>query len=113
VQTAKELAEVWRTVHRNDVFPIRPRTMIAGFASHRDHLVPDKPLRKLISRHLELKRLEHAAVPVHLVTSTAAPATTPAPSPTTSTAGGIPQGPGAGDQDADNNGGPSDGDGNI
>jgi hypothetical protein len=26
---------------------------------------------------------------------------------------GIPQGPGAGDQDADNNGGPSDGDGNI
>ncbi|HKB30055.1 MAG TPA: hypothetical protein VKD26_04390 [Streptosporangiaceae bacterium] len=41
-------------------------------------------------------------------------ATTPAatPSPTTTKSSGIPQGNG-GDQDADNNGGPSDGDGNI
>jgi hypothetical protein len=44
-----------------------------------------------------------------------APATTPAAPPTTApthTANPIPQGNG-GDQDADNNGGPSDGDGNI
>lgn len=46
-------------------------------------------------------------------TGAAAPATTAAPSGTTSTANDIPQGPGAGDQDADNSGGPSDGDGNI
>jgi hypothetical protein len=41
-------------------------------------------------------------------------ATTPAatPSPATTKSSGIPQGNG-GDQDADNNGGPSDGDGNI
>jgi NTE family protein len=68
VDTAKELARVWRALHRNDVFPIHPRTMIGGLASHRDHLVPDRPLRRLISRHLELTRLEHAPVPLHLVT---------------------------------------------
>jgi hypothetical protein len=54
----------------------------------------------------------------------AAPATTasrpaPAPAPTVTTTPkpppptGIPQGPTAGDRDGDNNGGPSDGDGNI
>ena len=32
---------------------------------------------------------------------------------TQSAASGIPQGPNAGDRDSDNNGGPSDGDGNI
>jgi NTE family protein len=68
VETAKELAQVWRAVHRNDVFPIHPRTMIGGLASHRDHVVPDGPLRRLISRHLKLKRLEYALVPLHLVT---------------------------------------------
>jgi hypothetical protein len=44
-------------------------------------------------------------------------ATTPASAPTTSSSGstknGIPQGPNAGDRDADNSGGPSDGDGNL
>jgi hypothetical protein len=43
-------------------------------------------------------------------TTTAAPATTPAAG---TTKNGIPQGPGAGDQDADNSGAPSDGDGNL
>lgn len=49
----------------------------------------------------------HHAGPRHTVVTTppAPPATTPATNP-------IPQGNG-GDQDADNNGGPSDGDGNI
>jgi hypothetical protein len=43
--------------------------------------------------------------------------TTPPPPPHTQThpsgGNGIPQGPGAGDDDADNHGAPSDGDGNI
>jgi hypothetical protein len=42
-------------------------------------------------------------------TTTSAPPATPSPAPST---GGIPQGNG-GDEDRDNNGGPSDGDGNI
>jgi hypothetical protein len=37
---------------------------------------------------------------------------TPSATTTAPAASGIPQGPNAGDQDSDNNGGPSDGDGN-
>ncbi len=65
-----------------------------------------------------------APVPAQPTVSTPAPApTTPPPTKTTAPAppkasspessGGIPQGPNAGDGDGDNNGGPSDGDGNI
>lgn len=43
--------------------------------------------------------------------SSSAPASTSTSSQSSSS--GIPQGPNAGDKDADNNGGPTDGDGNI
>jgi NTE family protein len=67
VETAEELAHVWRGLHREDVFPINPRTVIGGLANHRDHLVPDSGLRRLARRHLQFLRLEHAGVPLHLV----------------------------------------------
>lgn len=67
VQTANDLARVWRGLHRQDVFPIHMPTLIGGVTNHSDHLVPDAPLRRLIARHLELERLEHANVPLHLV----------------------------------------------
>jgi NTE family protein len=66
-ETARELARVWRSLHREDVFPIHAPTLIAGLANHRDHLVPDRPLRRLVARHLEMERLEQASIPVHLV----------------------------------------------
>jgi NTE family protein len=68
VETAKELGRVWCGLHRQDVFPIHPPTLIGGLGSHRDHLVPARPLRRLISRNLELEHLEQANVPLHLVT---------------------------------------------
>jgi NTE family protein len=67
-QTAKELARVWRGIQRNDLFPVHPPTLIGGLGGRRDHLVPDRPLKQLISRHLGIERLEEAAVPVHIVT---------------------------------------------
>jgi NTE family protein len=67
VQTIKELAQVWRSLHRQDVFPIHPPTLIGGLASHRNHLVPDRPLRRLIARHVRLEHLEQAEIPLHLV----------------------------------------------
>ncbi|MEA2195980.1 MAG: hypothetical protein QOJ25_31, partial [Solirubrobacteraceae bacterium] len=67
VATAEELAHVWRGLHREDIFPISPRTVIAGLANHRDHLVPDTGLRRVAGRHLQFTRLEHAAIPLHLV----------------------------------------------
>jgi NTE family protein len=67
-QTAQDLARVWRGIHRNDLFPIHPATVIRGLGGRRDHIVPDRPLKHLISRHLGIERLEEAAVPVHIVT---------------------------------------------
>jgi NTE family protein len=67
VQAARALAEVWRQLRRQDVFPIQPRTVISGLTNRADHLVPGAPLRRLILRHLELDRIEHAKVPLHLV----------------------------------------------
>jgi len=68
VQTAKDLARVWRSIHRNDLFPIHAPTLIGGLGRRRDHIVPDRPLKQLIARHLGIERLEQAAVPVHIVT---------------------------------------------
>jgi NTE family protein len=68
VHSAKQLLQVWRGLYRQDVFPIHPPTLVGGLANHRAHLVPDRPLRRLISRHLELERLEDGRVPLHVVT---------------------------------------------
>jgi NTE family protein len=67
IATAQELARVWRGLHREDIFSINPRTLIGGLANQRDHLVPDHGLRRLARRHLQIERLEHASVPLHLV----------------------------------------------
>jgi NTE family protein len=68
VATAKQLADVWRGLRREDVFPIRVPTLVRGLTNRANHLVPAKPLRRLSSKHLRLARLEDAAVPLHLVT---------------------------------------------
>jgi NTE family protein len=68
VATADELARVWRGLRRDDIFPIRPRAVIGGLTNQRDHLVPDDGVRRLAARHLQIERLEHAIVPLHLVT---------------------------------------------
>src|SRR3981081_3686693 len=52
VETAEELAHVWRGLHREDVFPVNARTVIGGLANQRDHLVPDRGLRRLAGRYL-------------------------------------------------------------
>jgi NTE family protein len=67
VATAEELARVWRGLHREDIFPISARTVIGGLASHHDHLVPDRGLRRLVGRYLQFEQLEQAAIPLHLV----------------------------------------------
>jgi NTE family protein len=67
VATAEELAHVWRGLHRDDVFPIRARAVIAGLANQRDHLVSDTGVRRLATRYLQIERLEQADIPLHIV----------------------------------------------
>src|SRR4051794_19437225 len=48
VDTARELAAIWRGLSRSQVFPVSPVTGLLGFLGPRSHLVPDRGLRRLI-----------------------------------------------------------------
>ena len=62
-----QLADIWRGLHRNDVFPANPITGVLGLAGWADHLVPDRALRRLLAKHLRFERLEDAPIPLHVV----------------------------------------------
>src|SRR3954471_20468784 len=62
-QTARELGRVWRDLQREDVFPVSMSAVVGGVCGRRDHLVPDRELRRLIRRHVELGALADAAIP--------------------------------------------------
>jgi NTE family protein len=67
IETIDELYAVWRGLRREHVFPVSVRTVLAGVANQRDHLVPDRGIRELIRRHLQVDELANTAVPLHLV----------------------------------------------
>jgi NTE family protein len=67
-QTAADLGEIWRHLHRGDVFPLSPLTGLLGFLGTRNHLVAPGALRKLVDGHLERERLEQMPIPLHVVT---------------------------------------------
>jgi NTE family protein len=67
VETAHALADVWRRLRREHVFPLNARVVLGGLANHRDHFVPATGVRRLIERHLEIGDLREAAIPLHLV----------------------------------------------
>ncbi len=67
VQGVEKLAEVWRSIGREDVFPARPLSGMLGLFGRRNHLVPPEPLRKLLDRHVPFVTLEEAPVRLHVV----------------------------------------------
>lgn len=62
-----ELAAVWESLRRADVFPVTPGRTVLAVAGRSRSLVPDTGLRRLLARHAGIERLEHAAVPVEVV----------------------------------------------
>jgi NTE family protein len=64
----ERLADIWRGLKRNDVFPITWRTLI-GFLWRRDFLITHDGVRKLVDDHIPFRRLEEARLPVHVVTT--------------------------------------------
>lgn len=64
----KQLANIWRGLTRQDVFPVTIRAFL-GFLWRRDFLISHDGVRKLINDHLPYKNLEDAIIPVHIVTT--------------------------------------------
>ena len=60
------LERIWRSLKRQDVFPVTLRTLL-GFLWRRDFLVSHEGIRKLVDGHLPYRNLEDAKLPVHIV----------------------------------------------
>ena len=61
------LAGVWTSLRRADVFPVVPTRALLAVAGRSRSVFPDTGLRRLLSEHVVIERLEHAAVPVQVV----------------------------------------------
>ncbi|MBS0532231.1 MAG: patatin-like phospholipase family protein [Proteobacteria bacterium] len=64
----KRLADIWRGLRREDVFPVSTRTLLT-FLWRRDFLISHDGVRKLIDGHLPYRNLQDARLPVHIVTT--------------------------------------------
>jgi NTE family protein len=66
-RSAEDLGDLWRTLHRSDVFPVNLIGGFLGFIGERNHLVSNGSLRRLLQSHLTFERMEEAAIPFHVV----------------------------------------------
>jgi NTE family protein len=62
-----ELAAIWGSLRRQDVFPFAPHRQLLALAGARPSLCSPDGLRRLVTRHVGYDRLEDAALPVHVV----------------------------------------------
>lgn len=62
------LEALWRSLKRQDVFPVNWRTLLS-FLWRRDFLIPHDGIRKLIEDHIPYRNLEQAQLPLHIVTT--------------------------------------------
>ena len=61
------LADIWRRLRRQDVFPLRFGRGLAGFLGKRPSLFGDAGLRRTIDKHVVFDRIEDARIPLHVV----------------------------------------------
>ena len=64
-----DLAAIWAGLRRRDVFPLQPARLGAAAVGRAPSLCPNGSLRRLIAEHTAFDRLEHAAIPLHVVTT--------------------------------------------
>src|SRR3954447_962138 len=66
---ARRLGELWSSLRRRDVFPLRRASAVRALAGRHDHLLDDAPLRRLVAAHVPYSRLERAPWPIAVVTT--------------------------------------------
>ncbi len=64
--TLDDLATLWRSLRRNQIFPTSASGLF-GMLGRRQGLVDQRPLRRLLTKHLHFDQLEDAALPLHVV----------------------------------------------
>jgi NTE family protein len=68
-QGANELAEIWRGLTRQQIFPLSPWSSARGLLGRSNHMISNAGLRQVLEKHLPYQRLDDAAVPVHVITT--------------------------------------------
>jgi NTE family protein len=63
----RELADIWLSLRRGDVFPLSPMLGARGLLGRSNHFIANDNLRSMLERHIAYERLEDAKVPVHVV----------------------------------------------
>ena len=63
---AERLADIWRHLRRQDVFPFGWRSL-AAFLGRRNYMVDSRGIRSLLEDHLTYRMFDQAAVPLHVV----------------------------------------------
>ncbi len=63
----ERLDRIWRTVRRQDVFPVTPVSAILRTLMRRGSLVAQTALRRLLQRHLPGQQLEDTRLPCHII----------------------------------------------
>jgi NTE family protein len=66
---ALKLAAIWSALRRQDIFPLNPWAGALGLFGRTNHVIPNAGLRSVLEKNLPYKRLEEAAVPVHVITT--------------------------------------------
>jgi NTE family protein len=68
VDGIEDLAGLWESIKRTEIFPISPRRMVAGAFGWRNHLFDPLGLRTLILRaNVGFARLEDAPIPLYVM----------------------------------------------
>jgi NTE family protein len=64
---ALRLGEVWRSLRRQDIFPLSPWSSARGLLGRCNHVISNASLGEVLRKNLPYQRLEEAAVPVHVI----------------------------------------------
>jgi NTE family protein len=61
------LETLWTHARRSQILPLHPLTLAGALAGRTPHVTRSAGIRRAIERHLPLRRIEDAAVPLHIV----------------------------------------------